>query len=487
MLGEDGAGIAQAVGTLDRLPAEPPTTARAALLAALANTLMRLGDDRAPATARAALEAARAAGARAQEANALASLGTSLCYLGDAAEGEAALREGLEVALALPDKVEALRVYVNLSDALEAMGKHEEAAAAARAGIELARQGGQYRTFGVFLTGNLVEPLVRTGRWAEAEAAARENLATDLTGVFAATLLELLGYLAVSRGDAGEAVDLAGQARKHLGESRETQFSHSLAYIEAEAARARGDLAAAAATVLDGLGELSAWSTRYAWPLIWLGARIEADTAVLARDRNQDPPRPFLAGAARPGGPTELSPVVQAYRAMTAAEQLRRDGEPAAGAWQDVVAAWERTDDAWPTAYARYRLGEALCAEGRRDEAADPLRLAATSAEVLGAVPLRDDVVALARRARVPLERDAPSGPAPDEPVAPFALTEREREVLALVAAGHSNGQIAAALFISPKTASVHVSNILAKLGVSGRVAAAGVAHRLGLVQPPGS
>jgi DNA-binding CsgD family transcriptional regulator len=71
--------------------------------------------------------------------------------------------------------------------------------------------------------------------------------------------------------------------------------------------------------------------------------------------------------------------------------------------------------------------------------------------------------------------------------VAPFALTEREREVLALVAAGHSNGQIAAALFISPKTASVHVSNILAKLGVSGRVAAAGVAHRLGLVQPPGS
>ena len=66
-------------------------------------------------------------------------------------------------------------------------------------------------------------------------------------------------------------------------------------------------------------------------------------------------------------------------------------------------------------------------------------------------------------------------------------MTDREREVLGLVAAGRSNGQIATALFISPKTASVHVSNILAKLGVGGRVEAAGVAHRLGLVDvPPG-
>ena len=63
----------------------------------------------------------------------------------------------------------------------------------------------------------------------------------------------------------------------------------------------------------------------------------------------------------------------------------------------------------------------------------------------------------------------------------PFGLTERGREVLALMASGRSNGQIAAALFISPKTASVHVSNILAKLGVDSRVEAAAVAHRLGV------
>jgi len=98
----------------------------------------------------------------------------------------------------------------------------------------------------------------------------------------------------------------------------------------------------------------------------------------------------------------------------------------------------------------------------------------------MGAVPLLDDLLALARRARLAVDDDRPAEAA--EPAAvPFGLTEREREVLALVAAGRSNGQIASALFISPKTASVHVSNILAKLGVTGRVEAASVAYRLGL------
>jgi DNA-binding NarL/FixJ family response regulator len=66
-------------------------------------------------------------------------------------------------------------------------------------------------------------------------------------------------------------------------------------------------------------------------------------------------------------------------------------------------------------------------------------------------------------------------------PAAQLGLTPREAEVLALVVAGRSNRQIAQALFISPKTAGVHVSNILAKLGVAGRVEAGAVAHRLGL------
>jgi DNA-binding NarL/FixJ family response regulator len=102
----------------------------------------------------------------------------------------------------------------------------------------------------------------------------------------------------------------------------------------------------------------------------------------------------------------------------------------------------------------------------------------------LGARLLDGEIQALARRARLDLAPPAgatvPAAGAPT-PAAQLGLTPREVEVLALVAAGRSNRQIAQALFISPKTVGVHVSNILAKLGVSGRVEAAAVAHRLGL------
>jgi DNA-binding CsgD family transcriptional regulator len=100
----------------------------------------------------------------------------------------------------------------------------------------------------------------------------------------------------------------------------------------------------------------------------------------------------------------------------------------------------------------------------------------------LGARLLDGEERALARRARLdltPLASDLTAAAA--TPAAQLGLTRREVEVLALVAAGRSNRQIAQALFISPKTVGVHVSNILAKLGAAGRVEAAAIAHRFGL------
>jgi DNA-binding NarL/FixJ family response regulator len=106
-------------------------------------------------------------------------------------------------------------------------------------------------------------------------------------------------------------------------------------------------------------------------------------------------------------------------------------------------------------------------------------------AEGLGARLLVAEIDGLARRARIELAlpEAAPDGPAlvPTAPPDELGLTPREREVLALVADGRTNRQIAEALFISNKTASVHVSNILAKLGVANRGEAAAVAHRLRL------
>jgi DNA-binding NarL/FixJ family response regulator len=129
---------------------------------------------------------------------------------------------------------------------------------------------------------------------------------------------------------------------------------------------------------------------------------------------------------------------------------------------------------------------------GRQRRARRSRRRAAATTGRLGARSLDAEVRALAQRARLDVGPEAgvpaqaapaaagEAAPAP-APAAQLGLTPRETEVLALVAAGRSNRQIAQALFISPKTASVHVSNIIAKLGVSGRIEAAAVAHRLGL------
>jgi len=150
------------------------------------------------------------------------------------------------------------------------------------------------------------------------------------------------------------------------------------------------------------------------------------------------------------------------------------------------VEAWERLGRPYLAAYARWREAEArLAARGDRGQAAAALRAALDTAERLSADPLAREITALAGRARLTLDADEPEA-TPEEPDegARLGLTTREREVLALVALGRTNRQIADELFISENTAGVHVSNILGKLGVAGRGEAAAVAYRLGLVEP---
>ena len=161
--------------------------------------------------------------------------------------------------------------------------------------------------------------------------------------------------------------------------------------------------------------------------------------------------------------------------------------------WLAAVGAWHDTGEPHLLAYALLRLAEAYSQAGDRQEAARAVQRVHAIADRLGAAPIAEEAAALARRARLSLQptTDTAAGsaapaapPPPPDELARFGLTEREREVLTLLAAGRSNPEIGQALFISNKTASVHVSNILAKLGVSGRVEAAAVAHRLGVYGP---
>ena len=221
------------------------------------------------------------------------------------------------------------------------------------------------------------------------------------------------------------------------------------------------------------------------WSLggIWLAAQgiaALADLALTARD-----PGPHLEKAraweevarqtavrGRPRGGA-LGPEGRAWLLRAAAELSRAEG-------RFDVALWTRVRDAFDYGYpyelarSGWRLAEALVGTGDREAAAVELRQAADTARRLGAAPLLRDVEDLARRARLDVGQSA--GPR----VA--ALTAREQEVLVLVAQGLTNRQVGERLFMSEKTASVHVSRILAKLEVSGRTEAAARAAQLGLV-----
>jgi len=185
-------------------------------------------------------------------------------------------------------------------------------------------------------------------------------------------------------------------------------------------------------------------------------------------------------GAAYPQRPKFiLGPEGRGWLARAEAEYRRAAGGNDPQAWQAVMNAFG-PDYMYEIARTRWRLAEALAETGRRDEAEQQWRQAAQTADALGAKPLRRALDDLARRARIGITPDLPDG----EVLA--SLTSREREVLRLIAAGRSNREIASVLFIAPKTASVHVSNILGKLGAASRTEAAAIAHREGLAGPAG-
>jgi DNA-binding NarL/FixJ family response regulator len=160
-------------------------------------------------------------------------------------------------------------------------------------------------------------------------------------------------------------------------------------------------------------------------------------------------------------------------------ELTRALGQPSPRLWRELREVWADGSRLSHVGYALWREAEARLQAGEGVAAAAlPLREAYALAIRIGYVPLANATLDLARRARIDVgEQAAP----PRSPVEQLGLTQREREVLDLVAAGRTNRQIADELFISSKTASVHVSNILGKLGVANRGEAAARARELGV------
>jgi DNA-binding CsgD family transcriptional regulator len=499
---------AQAVAALEEamtlLPPERTSWAHAIVLCALARAQTHVSNQRAGIdTARQALAAARAAGAKDVEAEAAIVLGVTSGYLHLNDQDLDFIREGLRIALSIDARIIALGAYVDLSDQLTLVGRYEEAITAAADGVDLARQAGLTRYDGPYLMMNQAEPLLRLGRWPDAERVLIQAQALMAEGTFGAALDVLRAELGAMRGRFDAAAGALRSARRALGDIMDLQVVQPSHYVAALIALGRGDKSGAREEVTAGLalGGPAAYGARYAWPLVWLGMRIEADEASLARARRQPVPeasqgrRDELAAIA-----VELSsrtPASHAYQAMTAAEQARAVGTDDPGTWAAAAAAWRATREPYPLACALLRLAEAHLAADDRQAAAAAVQEAYATADRLGAEPLAAEAAALARRARLVLvpaataaatedgQAEQAADPATADGLAWFGLTDREREVLSLLAAGQSNREIAEALFISVKTASVHVSNILAKLEVGSRVEAAAIAYRLGAAGQP--
>ena len=473
--------IADLRAALALAPAATP--ARSAILAQLCWAFMR--QDQYGEAAKLAAELRDLAGQlgereyQVEAALALAALGA---YTGVGEDTIAAFQGILADAVAIGSGRLEAWAYLTLTNVLEELGRHEPAIQAGRDGLARARQLGLARQIAARIAGNLTDSLTSAGRWDEALEIVDEILSLDQPPLGRQNPVQVRGRIALARGEHEAAARALRELRAlPAGVRAETQRLLPLIELEIGYGLAVGDLAAALGAAREVLGANLSGDPRYPWPLVAAAMRACADAraAGLAREAGEiaELQEALTARAARLA---RQSPVQEAHAAVFAAEVSRAAGVQDLTGWDAAAAAWDAIGQPYPLAYALARAASAAAAEGDRDAAATRLRRAAVLADQLGAAPLRQQIGQLARRARIPLDGPGDAQAAGETPM-PFGLTAREQEVLRLVAAGRGNREIAAELFISPRTASVHVSNILAKLQVTTRGEAAATAHRLHL------
>ena len=500
--GAEGA-LAEYEQAVALVPPAPPSAERAGVLAELGEALMiqaRHRDSRA--LCEEAIAIARQVGAPVEESHARRALGVDLAFLGDLEGGIQQLRHACRIAEKVAKVDDLARALTALSGVLEAFGRLEEAATVAMEGSRAAGRQGLARWHGPFLAASAARSLLALGRWDEAEEMLRQAV-SRLGPELAATHVYIhttYAQLDLGRGlEASAAAHLAVAHDAFAQTVTQAWLAGPLFARTAELALLQGRPADASSAVAEGLKLVGSDST-FAASLCTLGLRAAADRAELARARRTDgeelearavghelASRLHARTSAGTANPTAaLPPRVEAEAVTGEAELARLQGHNDAELWGSAAKSWELLGEPHPAAYAHWRQADSLLTVGwSRDHAEQAVRSAYATAVRLGAHPLRTEIEALARRGRLDLGDDHPA-PAPGKPspLDALGLTPREREVLVLVAAGRTNRQIAEALFISPKTATVHVSNILGKLGAHTRVEAAAIAHRLGIDEP---
>ncbi|WP_308198442.1 helix-turn-helix transcriptional regulator [Actinomadura terrae] len=496
---EDDEALAICRTAVGMLEPGTPAWVRAAALATYARQLLYDDpDEEMPRLAEDAVAAARAAGARVAEASLLVTLG----IYRESREADDAVAEvfasARDLAAAEGNQAVALRAAFHYARTKFDRGDLAGATLAADEGVKLALDNGlEWSSFGTVLRSLQYLVHYTTGDWDEAARLA-DGFGVRVVRPPEARVSSYALFLEVARGDPRVEERLRWLVPLWRGDVFLAYVARGLA-AEHELWRGNVDAAIEHVTAtLDVLYQFEPGIIRIAATGLW----AQADRAARARAAGDEA---TAADAARVGDDllgraryvaartwgdhprAWLGLEGHAWLARAEAERSRLDGDHDPEPWRRSADLFTYGGDGfvYEVARSRHRLVEALVERGEREEAAEQWRSAVAIAERLGAAPLLAALRELGARARLDPGRPGAGRTAPgraDAAAGPFAaLTVREREVLKLVAEGRNNREIAAALFISPKTASVHVSNILAKLDVASRTQAAALAHREGL------
>ncbi|WP_406300675.1 AAA family ATPase [Embleya sp. NBC_00888] len=467
---------------LEMIPAEPPSHTWLWAAATYVQAAYYYKDDEtARRVGRQVLAVAEELGTDDALADAIISL-TGLESSRQSDEGRQRLVQARELARRSGNPTIELRALMNLAMGTFESGLLQDCLRWLDEGLELARSSTRttspYPLEMRYLRAQLLYTL---GRWDDALAEVPSTVPSAFGHVAAAELYVLLG-----RGGPG----VAERARV-LFEGRPFNWMGTLVggLVLTDEAAWRGDSRATAEWARRTLSELSEELNRYPDVGVRLSALVLSaigDTVAELRaagdaegvEQEMATAREFIElarttatwpGRRHPRTGAEGT----AWLLRVEAEWSRVSGDSDVALWEKTVRAYDY-GNVFEGARSELRLVQALVAAGRRDEAADLARRARETADRLGSVPLRDAVDAAVRRARLGDPNAAPAGEA--------MLTAREQEVLELLAKGRTNRQIGEELFISAKTASVHVSNIMAKVGASRRTEAVALARRSGLL-----
>ncbi len=475
---------------------EEPSAERARLLSWIARTRTLRGHYReAIREGERAREVAESAGLPVVVGEVLNTLGMANIALGEVDAGEALLREAITLAREQDDLDDLGTAYSNLAEFLNLAGRTRDALAVIEEGVREVREAhGQAFSWMAMTLSTLA---FEAGDWDTARASVGPPIGT-LVGV--ALMFRLLrdAEFALGEGDEELTRTRLQEAEPLVRVTGEAQWHGLYGSLRGELSRRAGELEQAQRAVASALDELEVCTDdvmRIA-RVTAVGAAVEADRALRARDLREPETEADamararihldrLEAAAQDGGPVE-----RAWLAVGLAEAARARGEDDPALWQAAAESWEALERPYCAATARWRQAESLVGADERAAAAAVTAAALAVAQRLGAGWLAGELQGLRARARLELgvgataDGAAPGAggaAAPGSEELPFGLTPRELQVLTLIAEGATNRQIGATLFMAEKTASVHVSRILNKLGVRSRTQAAAVAHRLHL------